>query len=444
MFSRPVYQAGAARAVLLCALVLSGCGWFGETEGDPLPGKRVPILIYQSDLEPDPQLAGQPVVLPPSYSNSSWTQAGGGPLHAVGHVDGPTKIGKPAWTSDIGTGIGGYRPLLAEPVASGGRIWTMDTKYRISAFDTAKGKRLWRISLDIPDWDSEAFGGGLAYDSGRLYVTTGFGDVVALNAEDGAVVWRTKVLSPVRAAPLVSDGMVYVVLLDNQLSALDAETGEKRWRHAGFSEPAMLLGGPVPAGLDGTVIVPYSSGEIFALRAANGRMTWSDNLAAVRRIDATAAMADIKALPVTDGNLVYAISHSGRMVAIDLRTGARVWERNVGGVRTPWIAGDWIFVLSNQSQILCLSRRDGRIRWIMQLEVFEDPESRTNAIHWIGPLVVAGQILAIGNHGQVVAISPANGEETARFRIPKSAVTAIVSDKTLYVLSENADLRAYR
>ena len=428
----------------VCAGLLAGCGWFGESEDPPLPGDRLAVLLYQSDLQPDPRIAGQTVAVPPPYSNSSWTQAGGGPLHAVGHVDGPVKIGKPVWKADIGSGVGGYRPMLAEPVASGGRIWTMDSKYRVSAFDAEKGKRLWRVSLEVPGRDGEAFGGGLAYDAGRIYVSTGYGAVIALNADDGELIWRESVLSPVRSAPLVSDGQVYVVLLDNRLAALDAESGKKRWRHAGFSEPAALLGGAAPAGIDGTVIVPYSSGEIFALRSVNGQPTWSDNFAEVRRVDAASALADIRALPVTDGSLVYAVSHSGRMVAIDLRTGARVWERNVGGVRTPWIAGDWLFVQSNESQILCLSRRDGRVRWVMQLEQFEDPEDREDRIHWLGPMLVGGQLLAIGGHGEAVAISPATGEVIARYKIPDSTVSAIVSDKTLYLLTEGADLLAYR
>ena len=430
--------------LVFCLIALTGCGWLGAGEDPPLPGERLAVLLYETDLKPDPLIAGQAVNIPPAYRNSNWTQPGGGPLHAVGHVEGPVKLGKYAWKVDIGSGAGGYRPLLAEPVAFGDRIFTMDSKYRITAWDTEKGKRVWRIGLKVPGRDSESFGGGIAYDNARLYVSTGYGAVVALNAGDGEIVWQESVQVPVRSAPLVSGGQVYVVLLDNQVTALDAATGEKRWRHSGFSEPASLLGGAAPAGLDGTVIVPYSSGEIFALRAANGRPTWSDNLTAVRRVDAASALADINALPVTDGSLVYAISHSGRMVAIDLRTGARAWERAVGGVNTPWLAGDWLFVLNNEAQIICLSRREGRVRWIMQLERYEDPEDKEDPIHWLGPLLVGGQLLAIGSHGEAVAISPESGEEIARFDVPNNAAKTIVSDGTLYLLTKNASLRAYR
>jgi len=426
-------------------LLLGGCGgWFGESEEPPLPGNRVPVLLYEGDLAPDPQIFDQDVVLPPAYRNASWTQVGGGPLHAVGHVTGPTNLSRPAWHSSIGSGAGRYRPLMSEPVVAGGRVYTMDSKYKVSADDTAKGKPVWQTRLPVPKRDGETFGGGIAYDSGRIFVSTGFGVASAIDAENGAVLWTKPVPGPVRAAPLAMAGQVFVVTVDNQLIAMDAATGDRQWRHAGFAEATALLGSAAPAGLDGTVIVPYSSGEVFAIRAVNGRPVWSDNLAAVRRVDAPSALADIRALPVTDGDFVYAISHSGRMVAIDLRTGARAWERNIGGVRTPWIAGDWIFVLNNEAQVICLSRRNGRVRWIAQLDKYENPEELEGLIHWIGPMAVGGQLLVIGGHGRGLALSPSDGAVLDTFKLPGEVMAAVVADDTLYLQTKDADLLAYR
>ena len=93
-----------AIAVLAASLLLAGCDtWFGETEGPPLPGQRISVLVYEGGLEPDPQLAGQPVSLGSPVRNSAWPQAGGGPLHAIGHAEGPSTIGRAAWHVDAGT-----------------------------------------------------------------------------------------------------------------------------------------------------------------------------------------------------------------------------------------------------------------------------------------------------------------------------------------------------
>jgi outer membrane protein assembly factor BamB len=320
----------------------------------------------------------------------------------------------------------------------------MDSRFRVSAYRAEDGGRLWRVEREPVKRDWEAFGGGLAYAGGTLYVSTGYGRLSALNPEDGTAIWQHDLPGPVRAAPLALDGMIYAATVDNQLFAVDAVSGERKWRHAGFAETAMLLGAAAPAGIEDAVIVPYSSGEVFALRASDGRPLWSDNLAAVRRVDAASALADIRALPVTDGELVYAISHSGRTVAIELRTGARAWSRDIGGVRTPWIAGEWLFMVGNDAQVIALTRREGKVRWIAQLPQFEDPEDREDPIHWIGPAVVGGAILVFGSHGQTVSLDPDDGSVVETFDTPDGVMAIAVADGTLYLQTEDADLYAYR
>lgn len=441
IFIRQTHFAGLVFALFL----LGGCDtWFGEAEAPPLPGERISVLEYESKLQPDPELAGRPVSFGRMVRNSSWSQAGGGALHAVGHVAGPAKIEDAVWDVDIGSSAGSRRPLLSGPVIVDGRVFTMDSRFRVSAYRAEDGDRLWRIEREPVKRDWEAFGGGLAYSGGTLYVSTGYGSLSALNPEDGTVIWQHDLPGPVRAAPLALGGMIYAATVDNQLFAVDAASGERKWRHAGFAETAMLLGAAAPAGIEDAVIVPYSSGEVFALRASDGRPLWSDNLAAVRRVDAASALADIRALPVTDGELVYAISHSGRTVAIELRTGARAWSRDIGGVRTPWIAGEWLFMIGNDAQVVALTRREGRVRWIAQLQQFEDPEDREDPIHWVGPAVVGGAILVFGSHGQTVSLNPDDGSIVETFDTPDDVMAIAVAEGTLYLQTEDADLYAYR
>ena len=432
-------------SVVACVAMLTGCDtWLGESEEPPLPGSRIPVIVYDGALQPDPRVTGIAVALPAPYRNANWAQAGGGPLHALGHVEAPNVLGKPAWTVDIGAGAGWYRPMLSEPVAAGGRVYTMDSKATISAYDAADGKRLWRTGFAAPSRDSEAFGGGIAFDGGRIYAVTGFSEVGAFDAETGKLLWRQPIAGPVRGAPLVMGAQIFVVTVDNETVALAADTGAVQWQHAGFAEPAALIGAASAAGIEGTVVSPYSSGEIFALNAASGRANWSDNLAAVRRQDATSSLADIRALPVTDGSLVYAVSHSGRTEAIDLRTGARAWERNIGGVNTPWIGGDWLFILGNENQLACLGRRDGRVRWVVQIDRFEDEKAHKGPVRWIGPLLLSNRLVLIGRHGQGIAVDPADGTVAERFKVPKNIMSAIVADGTLYLQTDNAKLMAYR
>lgn len=434
-------------ALLLgAALLVTACenSWFGSGEDPPLPGTRISVLALDAGLEADPTVSGMEVVLPPPYVNEAWAQAGGNPTHAMYHLD----LGSPlavAWRADVGEGSSDKRHLLAQPVIAEDRVFTMDSTSTVTAFQAASGQQIWRIDLANEDEDEGFFGGGIAYEDGRLYVTTGFAEIFAVDALSGAVIWQQTAPAPFRAAPAVSGGRVFALTVDNQLLALAAEDGSRLWEHTGIQETAGLLGTASPAVAGSTVVVPYSSGEIFGLLAENGRVLWNDSLSAVRRVDPIADLAHIRGMPVIDRGMVVAISHSGRMVAIDERLGARAWDIDVGGIQMPWVAGDFIYVVANDAQIACVTRRDGRIRWVQQLPRFKDAEDLTGPIQWFGPVLAGDRLIAAGSNGKALAISPYTGELLGESDLPGApSVSPVVAGRTLYFLIEDATLIAMR
>jgi outer membrane protein assembly factor BamB len=427
---------------------VGGCDWIDSilpgNNKPPLPGERISVMVFERDLEPDPRVADLRVLLPKPYANEAWPQPGGSPTHAMHHLQ-VAGAPKKAWSKSVGKGSQSGRQFLTPPVIAEGRVYVMDLNFRVSALDAKTGDWIWRYKPKIPNQDEDTFGGGLSYDRGSVYITTGYGKAVALDAETGKVKWQQELSGPMRSAPTVADGRVYVITIDNQLSVLDAETGEKKWSHAAITESAGLLGGSSPAIEGSTVIVPYSSGELFAMRAENGRVVWSDNLTALRRSDALSTLAHIRGNPVIDRGIVYAISHSGRLVAIDQRSGARVWERNIGGVDTPWVAGEFIFVLSNDNELFCLTRRGGRIRWVQPLPRFENPEKKKDPIRWSGPVLVGDRLVLVGSHCEILSGSPYTGEPLGRMEAPdRILMSPVVADGTIYFLTDDADLIAYR
>ncbi|MDJ0947206.1 MAG: PQQ-binding-like beta-propeller repeat protein [Kiloniellales bacterium] len=434
--------------LLLCAL-LGACGfvsdWFGRGEDPPLPGKRIAILTDDSALQADRSIENLRVRLPEPYVNDTWDQPGGNAVHALYHLS----LGEDPevdWTADVGDGSSDDSQILAEPLVVGDTVYAMDSRSTVTAFETESGDRRWRVDLSDDDEEDDGFfGGGITFGSGRIFASTGFAKVFALDAGSGEILWSQPIPGPMRAAPTYSDGRIFVVSVDNQLHALDARTGAALWSHTGIQEVATLLGGSSPAVQGSTVIAPYSSGELFALLAENGRVLWSDLLASVRRIDPIADMADIRGLPVIDRGLVLAASNAGRMIAIDLRRGERAWDIDLSSVQTPWVGGDFIYVVSADAQLVCLTRANGGVRWVQPLQQFEDEDDRQDPITWRGPVLAGGRLVLAGSHGKGVWVSPRNGEVQGEFNLPgAAAVTPVVAGNTVYFLTEGATLVAMR
>jgi outer membrane protein assembly factor BamB len=440
-----------AFAATLGALALSGCGltdyfgdYFGAAPPPPLPGERIPVLLLRQDLEPDARLADVEVRLPAPQTNRDWPQAGGYPDHAMHHLASGDTLEK-RWDVTVGTGSSSDTRMTAQPIAVAGRLYTMDVTSRVTALDANTGKQIWQTNIMRDSEDSDAFGGGIAYAEGRIFVSTGFAQVVALNADDGKPVWRTDMPGPMRSAPTVAAGRVFVVTIDNQAHALSAEDGSKQWSHTGISETAGLLGGASPAVAQGIVLVPYSSGELFALRIENGKSVWQDTLSNVRRVDALSSLADIRGKPVIDRGRVFAVSHSGSVVSIDLRTGARAWDREISGVETPWVAGNYVYLLSTDNIVFCLTREAGRVKWIRQLPRYLDPAKKKTPVTWTGPVLVSDRLIVAGSQGAALSLSPYTGDILGEIKLPEGVTIApIVADNTIFFMTDRARVVALR
>jgi outer membrane protein assembly factor BamB len=438
----------AARAAwLTLALALAGCSSiediFAESK-PPLKGERVSVLTLDRRLEPDPALAAIHVRLPRPAVNADWPQAGGYPSHAMQH---PALTGKvlEVWSTDIGEGQSRYGAVLSQPVVANGRLFALDARDVVIALDAKTGREEWRNDIK-PDTElSHTYGGGVAVAGDRVYVTTGYGQVVALEAATGKEIWRQQVVAPLRGAPTVADGRVFAVTVENELAVLSADDGRRLWTHNGIPETAGLLGAASPAVDGDVVVVPYTSGEIVGLRTENGRQLWADNLAVAKPLGALSTLADIRGRPVIDRGRVFAVSHAGRMVAIDLRTGDRVWEQDIGGTHGPWVAGDYIYVLSNDVDLLCLMREDGRVRWSRELPRYEDMKRKQDPLRWAGPVLAGDRLIVIASDGVGVSISPYTGKPLGHVAFPGSvALDPIVANDMLYVLTNDAELIAMK
>jgi outer membrane protein assembly factor BamB len=431
--------------VLGAVALLAGCGWFGSSEKPPLPGERVSALQLNRQLNVDPELAGTDIILPEPYVNKDWSQAGGNQTHAMYHLKAETGALHEVWSVDIGASASDDNRLLAEPIIADGAVYTMDADSVVSAHDVGTGKEIWRADLTPDDEDDDLFGGGIAWVDGKLVVSTPFAKVFLLDAKSGEVKWEAPAPAPMRSAPAVSDGRIFVITIDNQLVVYALDDGRKLWSNVGVEEAAGLLGGTTPA-VDGNIVVAaYTSGELLAFDVSDGRSLWSESLAGGARGNAVATLTDIRGRPVIDRDFVVAIGNGGVMAAIDKERGGRVWDNGLGGTQMPWVAGDWVYVMTNESEVVCLSRADGRIKWITALPPFEDMETKEDRIYWSGPVLVSDRLLVTGSSGLAIALSPYDGSILGKQTLPDSShLPPVVANETVYILSDDARLIALK
>lgn len=449
----------ATIAALAAAAALSACStaqrigdavWPFEGSNEPstsdIPQEgRISIMAFEQQLAPDPALASQRITLPPMAAVAEWSQPGGAATNAPPHSTGSAVLQR-AWRASLGAGSSRRVHIAAPPVIADGNLYFLDADHRVHAVSARDGSRLWSQNLRPEQGrDRTARGGGVAAYGGRIFVTTGFGFVAALDAGDGREIWRTDGGAPFHSAPTVANGRVYGITNDSELIAFDSSNGAVLWNHQAIAEPARILSAPSVAVEGDTIVAPFASGELVALLAQNGRRVWSDALSRSGRLTSLSAINDIAGRPVVDGGAVYAASHSGVLVAIDLRTGQRIWARAFASTQTPWVAGGVLYAVSTDGELAAFDRTSGNIYWVRQLRRYEEEDDRSGRVSWTGPVLIGGRLVLANSLGEAVAVTPENGEIVASADVGAPVfVPPITANEQIYFVTEDANLVVMR
>jgi len=439
----------------------------GDVAGDT---DRISILELNETLKVSETLTPDQVVLPPAYANTDWPQVGGNPSHVVQHTGATGNFDK-LWSKDVGKGSARKGRVVAPPVVAGGRIYTMDGANRVTAMDANTGDRVWDIKialeerqktrrgktgiiervrdpltfLDGSGTDKESVGGGVAVADGKLFVSSGLGVMAAFDAQSGDEIWRRVTRVPMHSAPTAAGGRVFAVSDDNELYAFNANTGEVLWTYQGIIESARMLTAPSPAVVGDTVISGFASGELIAFRVQNGGVLWQDALSSAGQLTPLASLNDIASGPVIADGYVIASAQSGVTSAFDLRTGQRVWTQPAGSLGFPLVAGDFVYSATTDGQVVCMSKLDGSVVWIQQLQAHKNAKKKKHRIAWSGPILVGERLMVMSSQGKAVTLSPYDGSIISEFKVGGDVFVApIIANETVYVMTDSAKLIALR
>lgn len=427
-------------APLALLVALAGCA---ERELI-LEGERLDLRATEAAAEADPRAV--PFRAPPARSVADWPQTGGGADHDPGNVALSGAL-QPLWTVPIGEGNSRRHRITAEPVVAGGRVFTLDSRARVSAVSTG-GAVLWSEDLTpARDRADDATGGGLASDGARVYASSGFGRLTALDAATGARVWTQDLGAAAMGAPAVLGARVFVTARDGTGWAVDAETGRVLWTVTATPSPTGIVGGSAPAATAEAVVMPFASGELVAVSPQNGTRLWTGYLLGARLGPVYARITEITGDPVISGGRVYAGNHSGETAAIEFGTGQVLWRAGQGALGMPVVAGGSVFLISDRNELTRLDAGTGAVVWTEALPFFtsDRPRRRDTIFAHYGPRLVGGRLAVASDDGQLRFFDPEAGGLLGAVALPQGAATApVVAGGTLYVVTENGALAAFR
>lgn len=416
----------------LCVLALL-CGCSQTKKPAPKEGR---ISVQTHTLKEIVKPSHEKVILEQPVSITHWPQISTNAQNKMPHAQIST-VQKKVWTRNTGEGLSSNHLVLAHPVIANDVIYTLDSRLKVTAVKAQNGEKIWNTQLPV-NKELGVASIGLAFDNNNLYAVSGDGNVYALDT-NGKILWTKNTGSILRSAPVVANGLLFVISGNNELFALNTTDGSEVWNYKNIATSTNLMGMGQPAVSQKSVIVPFSSGEIIAFDTQNGLVLWSDTLLSYRTFNQISDLSHVLASPVIDKETVYLIGNANRMGAFNLKTGEPLFVQPIGGKTTPVVNGNTLFMVTNKDTLVALDKKKGTLIWEKKLI-----SKAEKGIAWHAPLLANNQIIVTSTQGDILFLNSENGDIIRKMEIDALPVPPIVNNQQLIFYTNDADLIAYQ
>lgn len=333
------------------------------------------------------------------------------------------------WTAKLGGGSEFLRVALS-PAGNEERVVAASRDGKVSAFEPATGKQLWRTELGVP------LSAGPGFGENRVVVASSDGDLYCLRADDGTEIWRSYIGGESLARPLIEDDVVVAYTIDGTLQVLSLHNGSERWTLEQTLPPLTLRGAAPPVIVGNTVIAGFDNGRLIASGLTDGVTRWEVMLSPPTGRSDLERLSDVDGSIAVVGQDVYASAYQGRLAALAAESGQVLWTREIPSHVGLTADADDVYVVTASGEVAALTRRNGSERWRHDALLRREPTA---------PMLYEDTVVVGDLEGYVHFFDQADGKTVARLRVGKGMLSGppVVIGGRLYVQSESGRLAVF-
>ena len=407
---RPSAASPARAAIVLCALLLGGCQFFS-------------FLPWVDGSKEDDKDKDEPAELQDFAAEAEFDRR---------------------WRAKVGRGLG-RKYLRLTPAVVADRLYVADAYGAVVALDRFSGREIWTSSVGEPDgrgffefWDRRDpsfVAGGVGAGDGRILLGTTRGEVIALDAGDGAELWRAQVSSEVLSPPAAGEDVVVAQTADGRLIALEAASGKQRWVFDSQVPILTLRGTAAPVSTGGVVFAGFGDGHVAAIQEADGAPVWQQRIMLPQGRTELDRMVDVDSTPIlADNGLLYAASFQGRLKALQPADGRMVWERDASTFLDLAEGYGHVYMVTEDDRVMAITASSAAVAW----------EQAGLLNRRLTSPVAFGNYLVVGDEeGYLHALAQSNGRFVARRKLGDGLRAPIVHvGGWLYALTNDGTVEA--
>ncbi|MCY4655621.1 MAG: outer membrane protein assembly factor BamB [Gammaproteobacteria bacterium] len=349
------------------------------------------------------------------------------------------------WSKQVGKGLG-RKSVTITPAIVADRIVVADAFGFVEAFDRFSGKKLWSKKVGTPlkknafnlndRRDISHLSGGVGAGQGKVFVGTIRGEFIALDVVTGEMLWQVNLSSEILAPATVWRDLVVLNTNDGKLFALDHEDGEQVWVYTS-QDPIITLRGTASPVVDGGIAYSgFASGLVAAIDLNSGALMWDQRVSDPEGTSELDRIVDVDGRPLVTRQVVFAGSHQGAVRAIRRSDGSVMWEAKEPTYHSLASGLGLIFVVNDNSDVVALDENSGQEVWRQSSFIrrgLSDP-------------IAIGNYLLFGDlEGYVHAIAQSDGRLMARRKVASGGISSpfVFEDDMVYCLGDGGKLVAF-